>query len=143
MLFHLSFNGYTGTFSGKVGGFNSITFNDGAAATFDAAADISNNAWTFDLSARDAALSDDALLTWGGSFAATDQIAVTFADDAQAQAGWSIAAVAGVADTATFDLTIGGTAIGTVAYGQQIASGDYAGWGFELESGVLEFKNLA
>ena len=44
----------------------------------------------------------------------------------------------------TFNVEVDGTEIASgLAYGGQIASGDYAGWGFELESGVLKFKNLA
>ena len=46
--------------------------------------------------------------------------------------------------TACLFIEIGGTEIATgLSYSQQIASGDYAGWGFELESGVLKFKQLA
>ena len=66
------------------------------------------------------------------------------ADDAQAQGGWNIATVAEAFSGTTFNVEVGGEAIASgLAYNQQIASGDYAGWGFDLESGVLKFKNLA
>ena len=44
---------------------------------------------------------------------------------------------------AIFDLCIGGTEIATVDYDTAIADGDWAGWKFTSESGVLKFKQLA
>ena len=137
----LTFNGYTGTFSGKVGGFSSIAFNDGAAATIANTADVSNGAWEFDLSARDAELADTSLLTWSNADFAGDTVKVSFADATQAQAGWSIADAAFTG--ATFDLWIGGSEIASVAYDTAIADGDWAGWKFTSVGGTLKFANLA
>ena len=137
----LSFDGYTGTFAGKVGGFNGIAFADGAAATFDAAAEISNGAWEFDLSDRAAALSGTSLLTWSNADFAGDTVKVNFADATQAAAGWSIADAAFTG--ATFDLYIGGSEITNVAYDTEISGGDWDGWKFTDENGTLKFKQLA
>ena len=141
----LNFNGYTGTFSGKIGGFDGIAFNDGTAMTLATAADdVSNTAWEFDLTDRASTLAGTSLLTWSSASFVDDTIKVTFADDTQAQGGWNIATVAEAFSGTTFDVKVGGAEIATgLAYNQQIASGDYAGWGFDLESGVLKFKNLA
>ena len=140
----LSFNGYIGGFAGAIGGFDSITFTDGAAMTLaTAAADISNGKWEFDLTARGAELAGTSLLTWSAADFTNDTIAVTFADETQAKAGWNIATVAEAFSGTTFDLTVGETEITGLAYKQEIASGDYAGWGFDLESGTLKFKQLA
>ena len=142
---HLSYSDYTGEFAGAIGGFNSITFDGATAMTLDTAAnDISNGAWEFDFTERDASLSGSSLLTWSGADFTKDTIKVTFADDTQAQGGWNIATVAEAFSETTFDVEIGGEGIASgLAYNQQIVSGDYAGWGFELESGVLKFKQLA
>ena len=142
----LSFNGYTGTFSGKVGGFNDIKFNDGTAMTLATeAADVNNKAWTFDLSARDEALSGTSLLTWGAEAGfSDDKVTVNFADEAQAKAGWSIADAAFTG--ATFDLWIGGAATTAVDLTlDQAISGTstaYDGWGFKLENGTLKFAQI-
>ena len=139
----LSFNGYTGTFSGKVGGFSSVAFNDGSAATFGATADISTGNWEFDLSARDAALSDTSLLTWSSADFAGDTVKVTFADATQAAAGWSIADAAFDATT-SFDLYIGGDKIAEgIAYDTAIGTGDWTGWKFTSVDGTLKFAQLA
>ena len=67
---------------------------------------------------------------------------VSFADAAQAEAGWSIATAA-FAATTTFDLWIGGSEIASVAYDTAIADGDWAGWKFTSVDGTLKFKKLA
>ena len=141
----LSFSTYTGEFSGNIGGFSGITFDGATAMTLDTAAtDVSNGAWKFDLTDRANTLAGTSLLTWGGADFENDTIKVTFADDAQAQGGWNIATVAEAFSGTTFDVEIGGAEIVSgLAYNQQIAAGDYAGWGFDLESGVLKFKQLA
>ena len=141
----LSFNGYTGIFSGAVGGFNSITLDGATAMTLaTAAADVSNGAWEFDFTDRADALAGTSLLTWGTADFENDTIKVSFANDAQAQGGWNIATVAEAFTGTTFEVKIGDSEIATgLAYNQQIASGDYAGWGFGLDEGVLKFKQLA
>jgi len=141
----LSFSGYTGEFSGAIGGFDGITFDGTTAMTLDTAtADISNGAWEFDFTERTETLAGTSLLTWNNADFENDRIVVDFADDTQAQGGWNIATVAERFSGTTFDVEVGSTEIATgLAYNQQIASGDYQGWGFTLESGVLKFKNLA
>ena len=138
----LTFNGYTGTFAGKVGGFSTIAFNDDSAMTLTtAAADVSNRAWEFDLTDRNAELAETSLLTWSGADFAGDTVKVAFADATQAAAGWSIADAAFTG--ATFDLWINGSEITSVAYDTAIADGDWAGWKFTDENGTLKFKQLA
>lgn len=137
--------GYTGTFSGAIGGFVSVTFSGATAMTLaTAAADVSNGAWNFDLTDRASSLAGTSLLTWSTADFENDTVRVSFADDAQAQGGWNIAAVAEAFSGTTFDIEVGESQIATgLAYNQQIASGDYQGWGFTLDEGVLKFKNLA
>ena len=140
----LSFNGYTGSFSGKIGGFNGIAFNDGTAMTLTTAADdVSNGKWEFDLSARAEALSGTSLLTWGAESAFSgDTVKVAFADATQAAAGWSIADAAFTG--AKFDLYIGGSEIATnIAYDTEISGGDWDGWKFTSVDGTLKFAQLA
>ena len=141
----LSFSGYTGEFSGAIGGFDSVTFAGSTAMTLAAAAaDVSNGAWIFDLTDRAYSLAETSLLTWSTADFENDTVKVSFADGAQAQGGWNIAAVAETFSGTSFDVEIGGAEIATgLAYNQQIADGDWKGWGFGLESGVLKFKQLA
>ena len=141
----LSFSDYTGEFSGQIGGFTGITFDGSTAMTLATeSGNVSNGAWEFDLSTRDVALAGTSLLAWNNADFAGDSVKVNFADNTQAQGGWNIAAVAEAFSGTTFDVEIGGAEIATgLAYNQQIATGDYQGWGFELESGVLKFKQLA
>ena len=141
----LNFNGYTGEFSGALGGFTGITLDGATAMTLDtAASDVSNGKWEFDLTDRASTLAETSLLTWSSASFTDDTIKVTFADDTQAQGGWNIATVAEAFSGTTFDVEVDGTEIASgLAYNQQIASGNYAGWGFDLESGVLKFKQLA
>ena len=137
--------GYTGTFSGAIGGFSGVTFAGATAMTLaTAAGDVSNGAWEFDLTDRASSLAGTSLLTWSTADFENDTVRVSFADDAQAQGGWNIAAVAEAFSGTTFDIEVGESQIATgLAYNQQIASGDYQGWGFTLDEGVLKFKNLA
>ena len=139
----LSYDGYTGAFGGKIGGFDSIAFNDGTAMTLTTlAADVSNGKWEFDLSARDASLTDTALLTWSNADFANDNVKVAFADAAQAAAGWSIAAAAFDATT-TFDLYVGGDKIAEgIAYDTAIGTGDWADWKFTSVGGTLKFAQI-
>ena len=138
----LNFTAYAGMFSGKLGGFGSIVFDDDTAMTLTtAAADVSNGKWEFDFTDRDATLSDTSFLTWSGANFAGDTVKVTFADATQAAAGWSIADAAFTG--ATFDLWIGGSEITSVAYDTAIADGDWAGWKFTSVDGTLKFANIA
>ena len=138
----LSFSAYTGTFSGKIGGFAGIVIDDDSAMTLTtAAADVSNSAWEFDLTDRNAELAETSLLTWSGADFAGDTVKVAFADATQATAGWSIADAAFTG--ATFDLWINGTEITSVAYDTAISGGDWDGWKFTNVDGTLKFAKLA
>ena len=141
----LSFSGYTGEFAGALGGFNGITLDGSTAMTLSTeSGSVSNGAWEFDLTDRASALAGTSLLTWSTADFANDTIKVSFADDTQAQGGWNIAAVAEAFNDTSFDVEIGGAEIVSgLAYKEQIASGDYQGWGFTLDEGVLKFKQLA
>ena len=138
----LSFGDYTGTISGRIGGFDGITLDGGTAMTFAAAADVSNGAWEFDLTGRSDMLAETSLLTWDGAANfENDTVRVTFADAAQAAAGWNIATAAFDATT-SFTLAIDDTDIATVAYDTAISGGDWNGWKFTDVDGVLKFAKI-
>ena len=140
----LSFSGYTGTFYGKIGGFDKgISLTGDTAMELGTAAEyVTNTAWEFDLTDRDASLSDASLLTWSGADFAGDTVKVTFANDAQAQGGWNIADAAFTG--ATFDLYVGGSEIATnINYDTEISGGAYDGWKFTDVDGTLKFAKLA
>ena len=126
-----------------IGGFDGIVFTGDTAAALSGAT-IDNGDWFFDLTNRADALAGTSLLTLSSANFESDTINVSFADDTQAQGGWNIATVAEAFSGTTFDIEIGGSEIASgLAYNQQIATGDYTGWGFDLDDGVLKFKNLA
>jgi len=141
----LSFSTYTGTFTGKVGGFNSVTFGGDSTATFGAAADIDNTAWTFDAAERDAALAGTAFLNWSDANFTGDTITLNLNDGAAV--AWDLVS----ADPATvynkFDVQINGSSIlsETIDIDDVIAGTGtaYDGWGFTDENGTLKFKRLA
>ncbi|MBP5530466.1 MAG: hypothetical protein J6Y54_00345, partial [Lentisphaeria bacterium] len=138
-----SFSDYTGTFSGTVGGFAGITLDGATTMTLTAKADINNAAWTFNLADRVDWLNNTSLLTWTDEAGFTgDKVVVNFADEAQAKAGWSIAAANFTG--ATFDLCIDGTtAVADIAYDTAISGGDWDGWKFTSVDGTLKFAKLA
>ena len=138
----LSFTSYTGTFSGKVGGFATVTFDGDSTATFGAAAEINNAAWKFDLANRWDAKSEVSMLTWSNADFSGDKVTVNFADADQAKAGWNIADADFTG--ATFDLYIGGAeAAANIAYDTAIEGGDWDGWKFTSVDGTLKFAKLA
>ena len=139
----LIFDGYLGTFSGAIGGFAEITLDGKTAMTLSTAkAYVSNIAWEFDFTDRADALAGTSFLTWSTADFAGDTVRVNFADATQAQGDWSIATATFDATT-TFTLAINDVDITSVAYDTEISGGDWAGWGFTLDSGVLKFKQLA
>ena len=72
------------------------------------------------------------------------RIKVSFANDFQARDGWDLATVSGSFVNAVFDIMIDATPIAyDLALNEQIADGDYRGWGFAFDDGVLKFKDLA
>ena len=138
----LSFYDYKGSFSGAIGGFDGITLDGDTAMTLTtAAADVANGAWEFDLSARADALAGTSLLAWNNADFAGDKVAVTFANDAQAAAGWNIADADFTG--ASFDLYVGGDKIAEgIAYDTAIDGGDWAGWKFTSVDGTLKFAQI-
>ena len=138
----MSFTDYTGTLSGKLGGFNGITFDGATAMTLTtAAADINNGAWSFDLTDRDAELAGTSLLTWSTANFEDDKVTVTFADATQAMEGWSIADANFTGST--FDLWIGeNKAAENLAYGDTIDGGAWDGWKFTDVDGTLKFAKI-
>ena len=138
----LSFTSYTGTFSGKVGGFATVTFDGDSTATFGAAAEINNTAWKFDLANRWDAKSEVSMLTWSNADFSGDKVTVNFANADQAKAGWNIADADFTG--ATFDLCLGGAeAVANIAYDTAIEGGDWDGWKFTSVDGTLKFAKLA
>ena len=136
----LSFNGYTGTFSGKLGGFDGIAFGDGASATFGADAEINSGAWTFDVTDRDAGLTGTALLNWTAADFTGDTITLKLGTAAPTE--WTLIDAASTTKYNTFE--VDGVAAELVLDQQIAGTGTaYDGWGFTVEDSVLKFKNLA
>ncbi len=135
--------GYTGTFSGSIGGFNSITFAGTTAMTLETAAgNVNNNAWVFDVSARGTTLADTAILTWESANFTSDTIALNLAEGAANE--WALVSAAANTEYGTFVLRVDGEDVATGLHlGDAIAGTAYDGWGFALEDTVLKFKNLA
>ena len=148
----LSFSDYTGTFSGKLGGFAGIAMEGNSWMTLStAAADVDNGAWIFEFEDRDLGLDGQAALTWSTADFTDDTITLNIVSTRSE--GWTLVSGAdaskyntaegkflvaiddGEAVALTFDATTGKT--------DAIAEGDYAGWGFSVENSVLKFKKLA
>jgi len=137
----LTFNAYTGSFSGDIGGFASVKFAGGTAMTLGtAAADVSNTAWTFDIAERSETLAGTALLDWAAADFAGDTIALDPGTTTPTE--WTLIAAASTTAYGTFDVE--GIATGLVL-DQQIADTGTAwdGWGFTLDESTLKFKHLA
>ena len=139
----LSFTDYTGSFSGAIGGFATVTIGGNTAMTLGtAAADVSNAAWTFDTTERFTSLSRDAMVDWTTADFDGDTIAINLAADNVTE--WDLVSAASTTVYNKFDVQVDGASIATgLDLDQQIASGDYKNWGFTVEENVLKFKNLA
>jgi len=146
----LSFSGYTGTFSGKVGGFKNITFAGNDEAKFTAQADdIINTAWIFDTTERYNALAKTAVLDWNAADFAGDTIELKL--DSDSTMGWTLVSGADAAayGTAEFLVSVdGGTAVSLTfdadtGRTDAIADGTFKNFGFAVEDSVLKFTKLA
>jgi len=142
----LSFTGYTGIFSGKVGGFDSIMLGGATAMTLGTAyGDVSNTAWTFDAAARDVTLAGTAFLNWSDADFTGDTITLNL-DDGDAVA-WDLVSADTGAVYNKFDVRIDGQSIlsETIDIDDVIADTGtvYDGWGFTDDNGTLKFKRLA
>jgi hypothetical protein len=137
----LTFDGYTGIFSGRINGFKEIAFAGDTAMTFSADAEISNTAWTFDTTERTAG----AVFATGTTAEFSGATVTLKLDEAAAPAAWNLFAGGESTTYGDFDVQVGGVSILTdnIELGERIAAGDYAGWGFTVEENVLKFKNLA
>ena len=143
----LSYTDYTGTFSGKIAGFDSITLDGATTATFDAVFDdVNNAAWTFDATERDAKLAGTAFLNWSNADFTGDTITLNLGSgDAVA---WNLISTdVGTAVYNKFDVQIDGQSIlsETIDIEDVIAGTGtvYDGWGFTDDNGMLKFKQLA
>ena len=140
--------GYTGTFSGKIGGFTDITLGKATAMTLEtAAADVSNTAWIFDVAERGATLADTVLLNWtAADFSGGNSVIMLNLADGNTNE-WSLVSAATTTVYNKFDVQVDGMSIlggETIGLNDQISGGTaYDGWGFTLEDTVLKFKNLA
>ena len=145
----LSFSDYTGTFSGRIGGFDGVTFDGNTTMTLGtAAADADNTAWTFDAKERDIALAGTAFLNWSDADFSGEDSVITLNLAAGDVTAWDLVEAAGAtaADFDKFAVRIDGISIlnDPIGLGEAIAGGTACdGWGFTLEDGVLKFKNLA
>ena len=72
-------------------------------------------------------------------------ISLNIGEDQTLTGAWSIFDGGEGTTYGEFDVLVNGTSIlpGALALDEQIAAGDYAGWGFTVEDTVLKFKNLA
>ena len=140
----LTFAAYTGTLSGKVGGFDGIAFTGDGATTFTRTFDaIDNSAWTFDVAERDTSLAGTAVLEWNDADFTGDTITLNLATGSTAE--WSLVKTGASTVYNKFDVQVDGVTIlpEYIDIDDQIADGAYAGWGFTDEDGMLKFKNLA
>ena len=139
----LVFADYTGTISGEVNGFKEIKFAGATAMTFAAKADISNNAWFFDLAERTTSGTAFASCE-AADFGENSTITLNIGERQELTGAWSIFDGGAATTYGKFDVQIDGVAVASeLELGKKIASGDYAGWGFTVEDTVLKFKNLA
>ena len=108
-----------------------------------AANEISNGSWKFDVAARDTALAGTAFLTWSDADFTGDTIALNLTTGQSAE--WTLVDAAATTSYHEFDVLVdgGSQSQGPLALGEQIADGDYKGWGFAVEDSALKFKNLA
>jgi len=137
----LSFAEYTGAFAGAIGGFDGVEFSGATAMKLTAAADaVANSDWKFDVSERAEKLAGTALLDWSNADFAGDTITLNLAEGSTSE--WNLVRAATV-DYGSFDVQIDSISQGTLALGEKLADGDFAGWGFAVEDSVLKFKNLA
>ena len=142
----LSFSGYTGSFTGKVGGFDSITLDGTTAMTLGSAyTDVTNTAWTFDAAERDVTLAGTAFLNWSDADFTGDTITLNL-NDSDAVA-WDLVSAGTATVYNKFDVQIDGTSILSEAIDidDVIASTGtaYDGWGFTDDNGTLKFAKLA
>ena len=140
----LTFDAYTGTISGEVNGFKEIAFAGDTAMAFAAKADISNNAWFFDLAERTTSGTAFASCE-AADFGENSTITLNIGEGQKLTGAWSIFDGGSSTTYGKFDVLVGGASIltETLVLDEQIADGDYAGWGFTVEDTVLKFKNLA
>ena len=144
------FTGYTGTFSGEIGGFSGITLDRTTAMTIDtdAADDVTNSVWTFDVSERDISLASRSLLNWAAADFSEATIVINLVEGSACE--WTLVnATAGTAYY-KFDVQVDTISQGELTFDSAacrtdtIAAGDYEGWGFaEDAAGVLKFAKLA
>lgn len=122
----------------------SITISGDTAMTLTvAAADVSNNQWTFDVAERLDALAGTAMLEWQGADFANDIVNLNLAEGSDLE--WTLIDAAASAVYGRFDVLIDGESIlpDTLALDEKISDGEYAGWGFTLDDSTLKFKHLA
>ena len=138
----LTFDGFTGSISGNVGGFGGIFLSGDTAATLSGAT-IDNDDWSFDYTGRtlDA---DLAMLTLADDTLAGDTVQVDLSAVEQVSNGWSIAAGL-TAATANFSVELATGSAANLSLGDRLDNtyGVYENWGFTLEDSTLKFKNLA
>ena len=143
----LHFTTYSGTFTGEIGGFASITLDGNTKMTLTAAWDgVNNEAWTFDATERDAGMTGTAFLNWSNADFTGDTITLNLGSgDAVA---WNLISTdVGTAVYNKFDLQIDGQSIlsETIDIEDKIEGTGtaYDGWGFTDDNGTLKFAKLA
>ena len=102
----LNFTGYTGEFSGAIGGFDGgITLGRGTNMTLTTAADdIANASWEFDVAERAATLAGTALLKWDAADFTGDVITLNLAAGSANE--WSLVDAATDTNYGKFDVRV-------------------------------------
>ena len=150
----LTFDAYTGKFSGDIGGFAGIEFTGNTVMTLNTqSAKVANDAWIFDLADRGLWYDSKAILSWATAVGFQEDTITLKLPAATRSDAWTLVTGASAAayNTAAGKFLVevdGGEAIALTydsATGKTdaIASGEYAGWGFAVEDSVLKFKKLA
>ena len=138
----LSFSAYTGTFSGKIGGFDGVTFAGDTAMTLETAAeDVANTAWIFDAAER--GITGAAFLDWDAADFTDDTITLNLATGDANE--WTLVSAAANTNYNTFALQVNEADIATgLTLGEAISGTGtaYDGWGFKLDGDTLKFAKI-
>jgi len=81
------------------------------------------------------------VLEWGLADFAGDTVTLNLT--AGQNSAWSLVDGGSTTAYGEFEVLLDGVSQGTLALGEALAAGDFAGWGFTVEDTVLKFKQLA
>ena len=143
----LVFSDYSGTFSGSIEAFDSVTVSGETAAVFEAV-QMESTCLVFDLDGRSAASSGAAMLNWDGGELTNQTVVVAVNSlDTLSSSSWSLVEL-GSGDWAQsgYRLYINEVSYGELALGEAVVGGDFDGWQLYVDRGdgnTLKFGILA